>query len=228
MIDLKKKLEIACFNLESAILAERAGADRIELCDNYKAGGITPSHESIKKAAREIKIPVHVIIRPRGGDFVYSTNELEQMKKDVAFCKTQHIQGIVFGCLTIQNEIDLHVCKELIDLAKPMSLTFHRAIDYCGDIDSQLEIISTLGVNRVLTSGTKDSAIEGITIINQLQTKFRNDIIVMPGGGIRSTNLERLLKQTHSTEVHSAAITDNSYICNEEEIKKMKFILAKS
>ncbi len=228
MIDLKKKLEIACFNLESAILAEKAGADRIEFCDNYNAGGITPSHETIKKAAHKIKIPVHVIIRPRGGDFVYTIHELEQMKKDIEFCKAQHIQGIVFGCLTVQNEIDLHVCMELMELAKPMNVTFHRAIDYCEDIYSQLEILLALGITRVLTSGTQSSAIEGGDIINQLQTKFGNHIIIMPGGGIRSTNLERVLKQTHSKEIHSAAITDNSDTCNEQEIKKMKFILAQS
>lgn len=225
---MKKKLEIACFSFDSAIVAESAGADRIELCQNYAAGGITPAHATIKAIKNKLNIPIHVIIRPRGGDFVYSTDELEQMKKDILFCKSQHIQGIVFGCLNVQNEIDMHVCKDIIDLAKPMQITFHRAIDYCENMESQIEILIALGVDKVLTSGTKDRVTDGLDVIKHLQEKFGKEIVIMPGGGIRSGNLEHILQETNAVEIHSAAMTHNTELCDADEIKKMKAILLRA
>jgi len=220
-------LEIACFNLESALLAESAGADRLELCENYKKGGLTPSHFLIHEACQKIKIPLHVIIRPRAGNFIYSDEEITKMREDILFCKENRLQGVVFGVLTNENKIDLSVCKSLIECARPMAVTFHRAIDACKDINSSCRDLINLGVDRVLTSGGSGNAADNIPSLIKLQEEFGKRIKIMPGGGIRSSNLSELRK-TNCTEFHSAAIINESEICDSSEVKRLKKLLTGS
>lgn len=218
----KYVLEIACFNLESCTIAQDAGADRIEFCADYSLGGITPNHNDILKAKQMLNVPLHVIIRPRGGDFNYSQHEIELMKKDIEFCKTNNIDGVVFGILNSDNTINTSANKELVELAKPMSVTFHRAIDECVDLEKALEQIIELGFHKVLTSGGKQNALEGIDKLKESQEKFGEKITIIPGGGIRSNNIEKISLETKCHQFHSAAIMDSSDICNSQEIQRLK------
>ncbi len=222
---MSKILEIACFNLESALISQNSGADRIELCTNYTMGGLTPSHAKILEAQKQIQIPVHVIIRPHAKGFVYSVSEIAQMKNDILFCKENKIDGIVFGVLDSVNEIDINICKALISLAKPMLLTFHRAIDECNNIEKSIEQLIELGFDRVLTSGGKNNCVEGLEILKKLQNKFGNKIIILPGGGIRSSNINEIINTTGCNEFHSSTLLVNDLIANSQEIKSMKEIL---
>jgi copper homeostasis protein len=162
-------LEVACFDVESCFIAQQAGADRIEFCSNYNSGGVTPLWDDILKVRDGLKIPLHVIIRPREGNFVYSVEEIDMMKRDIFFCKEHKIDGLVFGILNPDNTVNIETTKELVELAKPMSLTFHRAIDACADIEKALEDIIELGFNRVLTSGGQQSAPEGIELLKEYE-----------------------------------------------------------
>jgi copper homeostasis protein len=216
----KYVLEIACFDVESCLLAEQAGAYRVEFCADYLAGGITPKHQDILNLKQLLKIPLHVIIRPRGGNFVYSNDDLNTMKQDIMFCKTCHVNGVVFGTLDSDNTINTDANKQLIELAKPMSVTFHRAIDECVDIETALCKLVDLGFTRVLTSGGQKNALNGVETIKNLQHKFQNKITIMPGGGIRSYNLKMVLQETGCYEFHSAALINNAI--NTEEIKRLK------
>ena len=181
---MKRKLEICCYSTESAFLAEKAGADRIELCDNFTEGGTTPSYATIKYAVANLKIPVNVIIRPRGGDFLYSDMEFEIMKQEVLEMKKLGVNGIVFGILKSNGEIDIARTKEIQKLAHPLELTFHRAFDMCKNHLHSLEILKKLGINRILTSGGKNKAYDGIELLSKLVEGAGNEIIIMPGGGI--------------------------------------------
>jgi len=219
-------LEVACFNLESCLLAQQSGADRIEFCADYSVGGVTPNYHDILKAREIIQIPLHVIIRPRGGDFNYSQNEIDVMKKDIEFCKANNINGVVFGMLTNDKKINKLVNKELVNIAGSMSSTFHRAIDECTDIDKAMNDLISLGFKRVLTSGGKSNASEGMEVIKEFQNTFGEKIIIIPGGGIRHSNLQKLLKETYCKEYHSAAITNKNEVIDIEEVKQLKTMLA--
>jgi copper homeostasis protein len=210
-----KLLEIACFNLESALTAQKSGADRIEFCEDYKNGGVSPSVEKIDKAREKIVIPLHVIIRPRAGNFVYSEMEIQWMMQYILFCQHAGIDGIVFGALTDQKEIDINVCSRLIECAGNMSLTFHRAIDETSDIERSIQQLIDLKIHRVLTSGGRSNVIDGISEIEQLHSKFGKKIIIMPGGGIRSSNINKLLA-TGCREFHSSAIMEGENADAEE------------
>jgi copper homeostasis protein len=217
-------LEIACFNLESCLIAQKAGAHRIELCENYKAGGITPSEQLILEARRKIQTDLFVMIRPRGGNFIYSEIELEEMRSQIEFCKELKCNGFVFGILTSENKVDSIRCKELVELAKPLPCTFHRAFDEIENQEEALEEIIKCGFKRILTSGKKKTAIEGSSKIVDLIQRSKNRIQIMPGGGIRSTNISEL-KKTGATEFHSAAITNPNETVNETEIKNILALL---
>ena len=219
------KLEIACFNLESAIIAEQAGADRIELCRHYDLGGLTPSELDIAEATKKIKIPIFVMIRCKADSFVYSLNEIEQMKQSIAFCKKHAVAGFVFGALTKFGEVDVFACKELIDAANPLPVTFHRAIDECIEIEASIRTIITLGFKRILSSGKANSAIEGIHQLKSWQKKFGQQIIFLPGGSVRSSNIVQLMQNTACSEFHSAAVTNDSGNCDATEIKKIKQLI---
>lgn len=217
-----KLLEIACFNIESCLLAQEAGADRIEFCADYSLGGITPQHHDILKAKQLLHIPLHIIIRPRGGDFNYSQNEIDVMKKDIEFCKANNINGVVFGVLTNDKKINRTINKELVDLAENMSTTFHRAIDECTDIKEAMNDIVSLGFKRVLTSGGKLTAFEGIEVLKGCQNTFGEKIIIIPGGGIRSNTIELISKETGCNEFHSAALINDKELTDRDEIKLLK------
>lgn len=202
-----KKLEICCYSAESAILAEKSGAHRIELCDNYTEGGTTPSFGTIKQTLQKVNIPVNVIVRPRGGDFLYSDLEYEIIKDDVLKIKDLKANGIVIGYLLEDGDIDIARTKEIVKLASPMEVTFHRAFDMCKDPFVALEQLKDIGITRILTSGTKNTAIEGSDIVSELVQNSENKIIIMPGSGINIENLQELIIKTNAQEYHCSAKT---------------------
>ncbi len=213
-------LEIACFNLQSCLIAQKVGANRVELCKNYSVGGITPDENTITEARKQLHINLFVIIRPREGNFVYTDSEFEQMKSQIMFCKKTNCEGVVFGILTNQNKIDAPRCKELAALAKPMQCTFHRAFDEIENTEQALEEIIECGFTRILTSGKGKTAIAGAKNIEHLIQKAKGRITIMPGGGIRSSNISELIK-TKATEFHSAAIINSNETADETEIKNI-------
>src|SRR5690348_7558857 len=162
------RVEICVDSAPGAVAAEHGGADRVELCDNLLEGGTTPSAGCIKVARRRLKIGLQVIIRPRGGDFLYSEDELEVMREDIRMAKDLGADGVVIGCLTPEGDIDRGRTEELIKLARPLNVTFHRAFDMCCDANQGLERLIALGVDRVLTSGQEASCIEGCELIAAL------------------------------------------------------------
>jgi copper homeostasis protein len=214
-------LEIACFNLESALIAQRAGADRIELCDDYSCGGVTPSFETIVEARKKISIPLFVMIHPRVGPYMYSHEEIGVMKKQILFCKEHGIDGVVFGILDEHNNVDKILCAELVTIAHPMKVTFHRAFDIVSHPLTAMEDIIECGFNRILTSGQKRTALEGSDLISFLIKKSNGQITILPGGGIRSNNIDKV-KKTGAIEFHSAALNTLTMLADEEEIKSLK------
>lgn len=175
-----------------AFAAERGGADRVELCGNLLEGGTTPSVGAIKVARRGLKIGLHVMIRPRGGDFLYSDDEIEVMRQDILTAKACGADGIVLGCLTAEGRIDAALTAELVKLARPAKVTFHRAFDMCRDPFEALEALAGLGVDRVLTSGQEATCIEGLELLKEIQARAKGRIIVLPGGGITARNVSRI------------------------------------
>ena len=215
-------LEIACFNLPSALMAQENGADRVELCDGLEVGGTTPSIASVIKAKELLKIDVYVMIRPRGANFVYSEEEFIQMQSDILQLKELKVDGFVFGILKENNTINVEQNKYLINLAKPLPCTFHRAFDEVEDAFWALEQIIDCGFKTVLTSGQAQNVNEGMHRLAALVTKADNRIIIMPGGGLRSTNIEVIQKNTKAIFYHSSAITDGNQTANPEEIFNLK------
>lgn len=196
------KLEICADSVESSIIARAAGADRIELCDNLQEGGTTPGYGCIVSARKNLDIRLHVLIRPRGSDFLYSDVELDIMMRDIEMCGETGVDGIVTGVLRPGGTIDIERTAKLVELAYPMSVTFHRAFDMCCDPEQALEDIIATGASRVLTSGQKNSAEEGITLIKKLVVQAGKRIIIMAGGGITEHNLASILANTNVNEVH--------------------------
>ena len=220
-----KKLEIACFNLESALIAQKAGADRVELCDGIEVGGTTPNLETVKEVRQILTIDLFVMIRPRGGNFVYSGEEIEKMKKSIVEMKNVGVDGFVFGILNEDDLIHQQKNKELVELAKPFPCTFHRAFDEVFDYEKALEDVIDCGFSTILTSGTKSNVIEGIQILKQLVEKASNRITIMPGGGLRSSNSIELKKVLNTNFYHSSAITDKGEIVNYNEVTALKSAL---
>ncbi len=199
------KLEICVDSMESAIIAQEAGADRIELCSCLDCGGLTPSLGAITSAKNLLTIPIHVLIRPRIGDFCYSDLEFQQMLRDVRLAKDTKTEGVVFGILTPEGNVDIFRTGLLIEAARPLRVTFHRAFDFCADPLQAMEELISLGVDRILTSGQKNTAIEGSALLKELIQQADNRIIIMPGAGINSQNLLELIKETQAKEVHLSA-----------------------
>ena len=197
-------IEICANSYQSALNAQNAGADRIELCTELSVGGVTPSLGLLKKVAQEISIPVHVLIRPRSGDFCYSDEEFEQMKTDIEICKKLGFQGIVSGVLNSDNTIDIIRTKELIELSNPLSFTFHRAFDCVSNPKESLEQLIKLGVDRILSSGQEEKALKGISLLKELKDAASDNIIILPGSGINSTNIDKFKKLGFS-EIHTSA-----------------------
>lgn len=219
---MEKKLEIACFNLESALIAQENGADRIELCNGIKVGGTTPTVAIIENAKQNVSVDLYVMIRPRGGNFVYSDEEFQLMKQDILKIKTIGVTGFVFGILTNNNTIDIEKNKELIDLAEPIPCTFHRAFDAVENYKKALENVIECGFSTVLTSGTFSNVMEGKNVLRELVIQAKDRITIMPGGGLRSTNISELDELVNANFYHSSAIIDGSEIANSEEIIQLK------
>jgi copper homeostasis protein len=199
------RVEICVDSAEGAFAAERGGADRVELCDNLLEGGTTPSAGCIKVARRGLKIGLQVIIRPRGGDFLYSAAELDVMREDIRMAKDLGANGVVLGCLTAAGDIDCARTEELIALARPLNVTFHRAFDMCRNPKTALEDLIKLGVDRVLTSGQEATCLEGLELLAMLVQQAAGRIIILPGGGITPRNIRKIVAETGAQEVHLSA-----------------------
>ncbi|HTS44222.1 MAG TPA: copper homeostasis protein CutC [Puia sp.] len=198
-------LEIACFNLPSALVAQEAGAHRVELCADPADGGTTPSSSLIRIARKKLNIPLFPIIRARGGDFLFSDEEYEAMLHDVQLCKKIGCDGVVIGLLQPDGKIDKSKCSKLVHAAYPMSVTFHRAFDWVANPFEALEDIINIGCERILTSGQQPTAIQGAALIADLINQAADRIVIMPGSGIRASNIADIAQQTGAHEFHSSA-----------------------
>lgn len=189
-----------------ALEAQELGAERVELCDNLTEGGTTPSYGTIKMLVEKLNIPVFVIIRPRGGDFYYTPEEIEIMKEDIKICKELGVKGVVIGALNRDNTINYDAIKDMIDLAKPMSITFHKAIDELENPVTEVKKLANLGVNRILTSGTKETALEGENILREMIKEAGEDIIIIVAGKVTKDNLNEISNLIPAKEYHGKKI----------------------
>lgn len=209
-------LEICCFSLESCLTAQKAGAYRIELCGGMFEGGTSPSAGLIKLARQHLSIKLYVMIRPRGGDFCYSDTEFEVMKADIHAAKELGADGVVFGILNPDASVDVNRTKELVDLAKPLKVTFHRAFDVSAEPFEALEAIIETGCERILTSGQKNTAIEGIDLLKTLAEKAGNRIEIMAGAGVSAANASQLLE----AGVHALHMTGKGIVNSQMKYRK--------
>lgn len=193
-------------SLIDALEAEKRGANRIELCDNLSQGGTTPSYGTIKIALSTLKIPVFPIIRPRGGNFCYTPAEIEVIKEDIKVCKSLGAKGIVLGVLTEDKKIDFKTLGELMKLAKPMEVTFHKAIDELEDPTLVIDELINLGVKRILSSGTKPTALEGKDMLNKMIEKAGNRLTIVVAGKVTKENLPEISSLIPSKEYHGKII----------------------
>ena len=238
---MKYTLEVIAFSIESCAIAEKSGAQRIELCDNPAEGGTTPSAGMIRKAREQTNIQLYPIIRPRGGDFLYSEDEFDIMKEDIRIAKEAGCDGVVFGLLNRDGSIDMERTARLVEYSWPLKVTFHRAFDRVKDPVSSLEDVIRCGCSRILTSGLRPSVSDGIELLKELVNKAGDRISIMPGSGVRSSNIKDLAAFTGAHEFHSSARKEKrsamSYINSEmeelltstildgQEVKNMRTIL---
>lgn len=202
-------LEGCSEDISHCLSLEKAGVNRIELCSSLKSeGGLTPSFGMASLALEELSIPIYPMVRPRSGNFHYSNYEFEIMKKDILKFKEMGFPGVVFGILTKDNKVDIEKNKELVELSRPMKVTFHRAFDETSDPFEALEDIISLGFDRILTSGQKKSAPEGIDLIIELIEKADNKIIIMPGSGLSYKNLSDFHQKVDAPEYHGSTIVN--------------------
>jgi copper homeostasis protein len=234
-------LEVCAFNIQSSIIAEKVGARRVELCDNPVEGGTTPSFGSIEQTRNKISIQLYPIIRPRAGNYFYDDDEFAIMKKDIETCKQLQCDGISIGIQKQNGEIDTERMKRVVEWAYPMGVTSNRVFDAAPDPFKALEELIECGCERILTSGQKSGAPEGIELLAKLVQHADNRIIIMPGAGVRSSNIERLISETGATEFHTSArisIPNNVsfqnpeildiggfYVANEEELRRIVAVL---
>lgn len=200
-------LEACVESLEDAIRAEQAGADRIELCGDLSVGGVTPSEALTLACVSNLKIPIMAMVRPRGGNFVYSTAELEQMKQDISFFKKAGVAGVVFGILDENNAVQLEQTRELAEMAKPLLVTFHKAIDDTPDPVAAIKrLTQVVGIQRVLTSGGKETAKEGAETLRKMQAAAEGNIIILAAGKVTKENLMQVHSAIRTTEYHGKRI----------------------
>lgn len=198
-------LEIAANSLASALAAQDGGAGRVELCTALELGGLTPSSAQIALARERLRIPLYVLIRPRAGDFLYSDLECETMQRDIETCAALGCDGVVLGVLDAEGRVDTARCRALIAAAGKLGVTFHRAFDLTRDPLTALNDLIELGCERVLTSGTRASALEGAELIRQLVERSTGRIVVMPGAGVDAGNIGQLREMTGASEFHASA-----------------------
>ena len=198
------KLEVCANAFESAQNAQSAGANRIELCAELSLGGVTPSAGLIEQVVKQLSIETFVLIRPRSGDFQYSDFEFETMKRDILFCKSAGCSGVVSGILNSDRTIDIERTKELVECARPMAFTFHRAFDQVKEPFAAVDQLIELGIERILTSGHMTFAIEGMEMLKQLMIRTNDRLIIMPGGGINPKNAKEF-KSAGFKEIHASA-----------------------
>ncbi len=215
------KLEICANSIESALNAQNGKADRVELCSELSVGGITPSKGMIQMARELLDIPLYVLIRPRSGDFCYSIMELEIMKEDIAYCAEVGCDGVVFGALTTDRRIDQAKTMLLMQEAGFMDVTFHKAFDEVKNQFEALDTLKELGVQRILTSGGAETAEKGYEVLGELIEEAEDEVIIMPGGGIRPENIG-LLKELGATAYHSAAMINGAKHADLEIIKSLR------
>ncbi len=237
-------LEVCAYNVESCIIAQRAGAARVELCDNPLDGGTTPSYGSIKVARDRITIPLYPIIRPRGGNFLYSDEEFEIIKQDIMICRELGCNGISTGVQTIDGTIDTARLRQIVEWAGPLGVTCHRVFDVTPDPFQALEDIIACGCERILTSGHASAAPKASALLAKLIEQAGDRIVIMPGAGVKSANLKNLIQETGAREYHAAAkqIVPNpvrylnpevndygeAYLTNETEIRALVELLNNS
>ena len=233
----KAILEVCAFHIESCIIAERAGAARVELCDNPIEGGTTPGYGTIKKVREKISIQLYPIIRPRANNYFYSEDEFAIIKEDILMCKEAGCDGISVGVQKQNGEIDTERFKRIVDWASPMGVTCNRVFDCAPDPYRALEDIIGCGCERILTSGLQSTAPAGSGLLKKLIQQAGNRIIIMPGAGVNSSNIAKLKHETGATEFHSSArriapnpvsfinkeVSDygHVYIADEDEVKAM-------
>jgi copper homeostasis protein len=195
-------VEVCVANIASAIAAQKGGAQRIELCDNLYEGGTTPSYSMIRKVRQLLRIDINVMIRPRGGDFLYSDAEFEIMLEDIRICRELKADGVVFGILLSDGTIDVDRCRILVEQAWPMTTTFHRAFDLTPDPYQALESIIALEMDRILTAGQQNKVTEGLELVTKIVTRANDRIIIMPGSGINLNNILEIRDTTAAKEFH--------------------------
>ncbi|OFY62659.1 MAG: copper homeostasis protein CutC [Bacteroidetes bacterium RBG_13_43_22] len=212
------RLEICVDSVESAVNAQTGGADRVELCGGLAEGGTTPSYGMILSVRNNLSIDLNVIIRPRGGDFLYSDTEYDIMRRDIELCGECGVNGIVIGILLSDGEIDTERTAKLVELSNPMTVTFHRAFDMCSDPFRGLQDIISAGATRLLTSGHRNKAAEGAELIDKLVKKAGSRIIVMPGSGLNESNIAEVARITGASEFHLSVrnITESEMIFRRE------------
>lgn len=204
---LKMLLEIVCTNMDSVYAAIEGKADRIELCEHLEVGGITPTRQFIRQTKKIASgIPLHVLIRPRAGDFVYSEAEVKQMEEDIRYCTSIGIEGIVVGCLLPNGKIDVAKTKRFVTMAHPLPVTFHRAFDVASEYPEMLEEVIATGCSRLLSSGRAPSAFLGAENLRRMIMESRGRMVILPGGGIREDHVAELVRLTGAIEIHSSCL----------------------
>jgi copper homeostasis protein len=220
-------LEITVESLDSALAAERGGADRIELCSELNQGGLTPSASAMRKLHEELVIPVFTIIRPRPGDFCYNEKEFAAMKRDISLARDLGLDGVVLGILRADCSVDVERTAELVQWARPLEVTFHRAFDNTPDLRAALEEVISTGAPRILTAGAAATAWQGVQILRTLVKAAGDRILIMPGGGLDATNIAKIVADTQAKEFHSGLGSvlpygSSNHVRFEAEIHSMK------
>ncbi len=231
---MKKKclLEISVETVEAALAAERGGADRIELCGNLSVGGVTPDEELLRAVRAQVRIPIFPMVRPRAGDFVYSTAEFAEMKSSIVDTKESGMDGVVLGILTKDRRVGVERTRELVELAEPLPVTYHRAFDEAIDMRQALEDVIQSGAKRILTSGGAKSALEGAPVLAELIEAAGERIVIVPGAGINAASIHQIVQRTTAREFHSGLSTalpygSHQYKRFEEEVRNLAEQLAR-
>jgi copper homeostasis protein len=196
-------LEISVETVESALAAESGGADRIELCGNLNIGGVTPDAGLLRTVRTQVRIPIFSMVRPRAGDFLYSKDEFEGMKRTISAAKDSGMDGVVLGILTEKLRVNCERTRQLVESAKPLPVTYHRAFDEAADLRQALEEVIQSGAKRILTSGGAKSALEGAAVLARLVEAARDRVVIVPGAGMSALNIEQVARQTGAREFHS-------------------------